>query len=80
MLASSTSLTSTVSSQLQLRVVSLLGIALVAVWSLSPIGGQASVRLMTIGLNDTHIPDSFRYMVKNGHLGGYISVDMYAQG
>jgi hypothetical protein len=79
-LASSTSLTSTVTSQLQLRVLSVLGVALVAVWSLSPIGGQASVRIMTIGSKDTQVPDTFSYMTNNGYLGAYTPADMDQQG
>lgn len=79
-LASSTSLTSTLTSQLQLHMLSVLGIALVVVWSLSPIGGQATVRLMTIGLKDTIIADSFKYMVNNGILGAYDFGTTHEQG
>jgi hypothetical protein len=80
MLASSTSLTSTIASQLQLRVFNFLGVALVTVWSLSPIGGQASVRIMTIRPKDTQITDTFPYMVNNGYLGAYQSADLMSQG
>jgi hypothetical protein len=38
-LAGSTSLTSTFTSQLQLRRITLLGVTLIAVWALSPVGG-----------------------------------------
>ncbi|KAI0570113.1 hypothetical protein Alg130_11351 [Pyrenophora tritici-repentis] len=79
-LASSTSLTSTVTSQLQLRSFSILGVALLIVWSLSPIGGQASVRIMTIGSKDTQIHETLWYMVNNGYLGSYSSGGMYSQG
>jgi hypothetical protein len=79
-LASSTSLTSTVTSQLQLRSLSMLGVALLVVWSLSPIGGQASVRIMTIGYKDTHIHEKLWYMVNNGYLGSYTPADIQNQG
>ncbi|KAF5854573.1 hypothetical protein GGP41_007339 [Bipolaris sorokiniana] len=70
-LASSTSLTSTVTSQIQLRSFSILGVALLAVWLLSPIGGQASVRVLSIRSKDTGIHDSSWYMVNSGYLGAY---------
>lgn len=63
MLAGSTSLTSTVISQLKLRLFSSFGLALVFVWTLSPIGGQACVRLMDIGTKITMQNDSFVYMI-----------------
>jgi hypothetical protein len=77
-LASSTSLTNTVTSQLQLRSFSMLGTALLVVWSLSPIGGQASVRIMTIGSNQIH--ESLWYMVNNGSLVEYSSEGMERRG
>ncbi|KAH6625531.1 hypothetical protein C7974DRAFT_396230 [Boeremia exigua] len=79
-LASSTSLTSTVTSQLQLRSFSTLSVALLAVWMFSPIGGQASVRMMTIGSKDTKIDDSAWYMVNHGYLGSYSSGETDLQG
>lgn len=45
-LAGSTSLTSTVISQFKLRILSAFGLALIAVWTLSPYGGQACLRQM----------------------------------
>ncbi|KIW29290.1 uncharacterized protein PV07_05115 [Cladophialophora immunda] len=66
LLAGSTSLTSTVTSQLKLRIASFLGVALIAIWSLSPVGGQASFRQMTIGSNISSQPSEFTYMVYGG--------------
>lgn len=45
-------------TQVQMRSVSLLGLALIAVWSLSPLGGQASLRIISsvIQPNDTTRP------------------------
>ncbi|CAN9265637.1 unnamed protein product [Alternaria alternata] len=48
-LAGSTSLTSTVVSQVHLRRVSYVGFGLVAIWMLSPVGGQSSFRQITFG-------------------------------
>jgi hypothetical protein len=35
---------------------------------------------MTLGSNDTRIPETFPYMVNNGYLGGYIPADSSEQG
>jgi hypothetical protein len=48
-LAGSTSLTSTVVSQFHLRRVSYVGLGLVVIWLLSPVGGQSSFRQITFG-------------------------------
>ena len=74
-LATSTSLTSAVTSQFQLRQISVLGIVLVATWALSPIGGQASIRQMTIDGTVVTTPASFQAAVPNGYLSTYISSD-----
>ena len=65
-LASSTSLTATLVSQFQLRSVSAIGLALMSVWALSPIGGQASIRQLTNGTRTQIRPTKFHYMVHNG--------------
>lgn len=69
-LAASTSLTTTVVSQFQLRAVSILGFVLMSVWALSPIGGQASIRQMTIGSRNTTESNIFQYLVHNGYTTG----------
>jgi hypothetical protein len=71
-LAASTSLTSTVVSQFQLRAISTFGIVLISVWALSPIGGQASIRQMTIGINNTTQLSDFDYFVHNGYFYGFL--------
>ena len=71
-LAASTSLTSTVVSQFQLRAISAFGIVLVSVWALSPIGGQASIRQMTIGTKNTTQLSDFDYFVHNGYFVGFL--------
>jgi hypothetical protein len=70
-LAGSTSLTSTVTSQLQLRRITLLGVALIAVWVLSPIGGQGSIRQITISEVISVQPTSFNYVVPHGNMKLY---------
>lgn len=72
-LAASTSLTSTVVSQFQLRAISLFGIILMSIWALSPIGGQASLRQMSIGVKNTTQPASFSYLVHNGYNTGFLN-------
>lgn len=65
-LAGSTSLTSTVVSLLQLRMVNFLGLFLATIWTLSPIGGQASFRQVTTGNKTFDHKTSFDYMVPDG--------------
>jgi hypothetical protein len=68
-LAGSTSLTSTIMSLLQLRMVTFLGLSLAITWTLSPIGGQASFRQVTTGNMTSNHTTSFDYMVPDGNLG-----------
>lgn len=75
MLAGSTSLTSAVTSQLKLRILSALGISLVAIWALSPVGGQACLRQMTLGHTSSIQATSFTYMVQRGFLWENIRSD-----
>ena len=67
-LAGSTSLTSTIVSLLQLRMVTFLGLFLATIWTLSPIGGQASFRQVTTGNMTSDHTTSFDYMVPDGIL------------
>jgi len=62
-LASSSSLTSTVVSQLQLRAISYVGVGLIAIWILSPVGGQASFRQISYGPTDIPEHTEFLYVV-----------------
>jgi hypothetical protein len=72
-LASSTSLTSTVTSQVQMRILSYVGLILMAIWALSPVGGQASVRLMstTSGEFTSPLKDPMTYTVPYGNFDVY---------
>lgn len=71
MLAGSTSFTSTIASQLRLRMISILGVVLVAVWTLSPIGGQASFRQMAIETDFTVQQANYTYLSPQGELRYY---------
>ena len=71
LLAGSTSLTSTVTTQLKLRFIGLLGIALMFIWAFSPVGGQASLRAMTTGLRLDTSSASFSYMTTDSTLTEY---------
>jgi hypothetical protein len=74
-LASSTSLTSTITSQLKLRMLSILGLSLVLLWALSPIGGQGCLRQMTLGSRDIVSEATFTYMVQRGTLDRFDTTD-----
>jgi hypothetical protein len=69
MLASSTSLTNTFTSQVKLRILSILGIGLLALWALSPFGGQACLRQMSTSENVTTHDFPFVYFAPEGDLG-----------
>jgi hypothetical protein len=67
-LAASTSFTSTLVSQFQLRAISLCGIVLMCIWALSPVGGQASLRQMVLGMKTTTQMASFEYLIHHGYM------------
>lgn len=52
-------------AQISLRSVSVIGCLLAAVWTLSPVGGQASLRIMTIGKMPVANTASFDYLSMN---------------
>ncbi len=62
LLFASRSLWGTIESQLQLRRFTLVGAQLLLFWSLSPIGGQASLRAMTRKEKVTHNATQLRYL------------------
>jgi hypothetical protein len=55
-LAASTSFTNSVITQFRLRSINLLGLLLIVLWALSPIGGQATLRQISIGTKITTHP------------------------
>jgi hypothetical protein len=58
-----------------MRIVSVFGMSLVLIWALSPVGGQASLRQMTIGTSDTTRNVVFEYLVHNGYTKGFMTPD-----
>ncbi|KAF2727742.1 hypothetical protein EJ04DRAFT_594034 [Polyplosphaeria fusca] len=66
-LASSTSLISTITSLFRLRIISGLGVILVAVWALSPVGGQASFRQFSVGTRTDSEPALYKYTTSSGY-------------
>ncbi|KAH6878487.1 hypothetical protein BKA58DRAFT_466160 [Alternaria rosae] len=66
-LAGSSSLTSTVVSQFHLRVVSYVGLGLVAIWMLSPVGGQSSFRQISFGSSGVSEDAVVSYVVPGPH-------------
>jgi hypothetical protein len=77
MLASSTSLTNTFTSQVKLRILSILGLGLLAIWMLSPFGGQACLRQMSTADNVTTHDFPFVHFAPAGDLSylGMASTD-----
>lgn len=58
-------------SQFQLRAISVFGICLVTIWALSPIGGQASLRQISIGLKNTTALATFYHLAYNGSVSSF---------
>jgi hypothetical protein len=74
LLTSSTPLTNTVMSQSSARIFSVLGILLVGIWTVSPLGGQASFRLICICTSMTTTPLVLDYMVSSSNGNGFWDV------
>ncbi|KAL5590236.1 hypothetical protein FOBRF1_013793 [Fusarium oxysporum] len=58
-LSSSTTLIGAIVTQIQLRNLNLVAIALIVLWALSPVGGQASLRVLRAGTRITKINHQF---------------------
>ena len=48
--------------QISLRTFDLLGFSLIILWALSPIGGQASLRLLDVGVQSTQVNRTLKYL------------------
>jgi len=72
-LASSTTFASAMLAQVSLRSMSAIGCSLAAVWALSPVGGQASLRIMSIGKMLVTTSASFDYLSTNNSYGEWLS-------
>jgi hypothetical protein len=55
--------------------ISFLGLILILVWALSPVGGQAPFRQITIGMDVLTKSASFTYMIRNGNMVQYDDSD-----
>jgi ABC-type multidrug transport system fused ATPase/permease subunit len=73
MLASSTTFASAMLAQITLRGFSAIGFLLAAVWALSPVGGQASLRIMTVGQMTVTNTASFDYLSPVSSYNDWIS-------
>lgn len=62
LLAGSSSLVNTITTQTSVRTLSYAGPALVALWALSPLGGQASIRVMSVGNSTVQDTTPVSYM------------------
>lgn len=65
LLAGSTSLTSTVVSQVQMRLMNHIGLGLITIWLLSPVGGQSSFRQISVGPTSVVEDAVFSHVVPN---------------
>ncbi|KAF7193895.1 hypothetical protein HII31_04785 [Pseudocercospora fuligena] len=76
LLAGSTSVAGTILHQAALRLPSLLGLALIVAWALSPLGGQASLRVVSIGTSSISSTIDTSYMSTNKSFDGYVTGDL----
>jgi hypothetical protein len=79
LLAGSTSLTATITSQLQLRTISVVSVILLLIWISSPIGGQASIRQLGFGNATSEDTFALAYLQPRsaGGLGGLYDTSTY---
>ena len=64
-LLGSTSIFATVVTQLKFRNIGFVGAGLIILWALSPIGGQASLRVLDFGTATTTQPQTMQYLDMN---------------
>lgn len=76
LLAGSTTVVNTILTQISLRIVSMAGVILIAAWAVSPLGGQASLRVMTVGEMNSTSTTPVRYMSANHSYYPYIGADL----
>ncbi|TKA66326.1 hypothetical protein B0A49_08043, partial [Cryomyces minteri] len=74
-LAGSTTLVNTLGTQLSLRTASLIGVILLPLWALSPIGGQASLRVMATGHKVSNESLNLHYLAVNSSFEGFLIAD-----
>ncbi|KAH8660435.1 hypothetical protein BX600DRAFT_467697 [Xylariales sp. PMI_506] len=79
LLAGSTSLSSAVVTQLTLRIFTFLSPILIAVWAMSPVGSQASLRLVSLAQMNSTQPHTYSYMTQNSTYENYMTADIATQ-
>lgn len=67
----STTMFGTITSQVKHRAFNLVGITLICVWALSPIGGQASNRVFGLAFRNSTFPATLSYLDLNNTSGYY---------
>lgn len=75
LLATSTSFANAIFAQISLRSISIIGCAMAAIWAFSPVGGQASLRIMTIGSMSVVNATSFGYIPANNSYYDWVLAD-----
>jgi hypothetical protein len=79
LLLGSMTVTNTITTQISLRSLHLLGILLTLLWALSPIGGQASLRVLRFQSTPVAHSVSLQYMNMNSSYAAYMSADTGSQ-
>lgn len=80
LLAGSTTVAGAVFTQILLRSPCMLGLAIVAAWALSPLGGQASLRIVDVGEGVRNDSIVAAYMSVNKSYNAFDTIDMGAMG
>jgi hypothetical protein len=74
-----TTITNTVTTQFGLGQIRLVGILLIVLWALSPIGGQASLRVITFETAPVGSSTTLQYMEMNSSYVPYMAADTGSQ-
>ncbi|KAF2099244.1 hypothetical protein NA57DRAFT_74748 [Rhizodiscina lignyota] len=64
-----------ISTQVELKALNWIAVCLVALWALSPLGGQASTRILDFGLANSTIPSTIDYLDMNNTFDYYTGGD-----
>ncbi|KAF2165882.1 hypothetical protein M409DRAFT_66856 [Zasmidium cellare ATCC 36951] len=76
LLAGSTTVVNTILTQISLRILNAAGLILIVAWAISPLGGQASLRVMTVSQQNATSSAEIKYMSTNHSFGPYVSGDL----
>lgn len=78
-LLGSTTITNTITTQISNRSLNIVGIILVILWALSPVGGQASLRVLSFQAVPIVHSTTLQYMEMNSSYALYMSADIGSQ-